>query len=145
MTLSFFVDGIPQPGGSKKAFVIPGTNRASIVDDAKGNKDWRARVSYYAREAYQGEPMTGELQVWFEFTFPRPKDHYGSGRKARVVKTSAPYRPTVRPDLTKLIRSVEDSLTGIVWRDDAQIVWQVAQKLYGERPGVYVVVDKLDQ
>jgi len=51
--------------------------------------------------------------------------------------------PASRPDLTKLIRSVEDALTGILWRDDAQVISQVALKRYAmpdETPGVRVRV-----
>jgi Holliday junction resolvase RusA-like endonuclease len=32
------------------------------------------------------------------------------------------------------VRGVEDALTGVVWRDDAQIVHQVASKFYTRGP-----------
>jgi Holliday junction resolvase RusA-like endonuclease len=40
--------------------------------------------------------------------------------------------PTVKPDLTKLLRAVEDALTGVVWRDDSQIIHQVVNKEYAD-------------
>ena len=35
------------------------------------------------------------------------------------------------PDVLKLARGVEDALTGIVWRDDAQIVNESLNKVVG--------------
>ena len=46
----------------------------------------------------------------------------------------------MRPDATKLVRAVEDALTGLVWRDDAQVVIQTVRKRYGhpERAEIFV-------
>jgi Holliday junction resolvase RusA-like endonuclease len=42
----------------------------------------------------------------------------------------------VAPDTTKLVRSTEDALKGICWRDDSQVVYQVASKEYAARGGI---------
>jgi Holliday junction resolvase RusA-like endonuclease len=44
------------------------------------------------------------------------------------------------PDLDKLVRAILDSLTGVVWRDDAQVVDIVARKVYAETPGVDIAI-----
>jgi Holliday junction resolvase RusA-like endonuclease len=145
-TISFFAPGIPAPGGSKKAFVIPGTNRARVVEDAKRNAPWRAVVSLAAETVIHTNtfgcifPLTGPLAVRFVFTFPRPRCHFGTGRNADKLKPSAPRFPAVKPDTTKVIRSTEDALTGILWVDDARIVEQRGRKVYGDRPGALVEV-----
>lgn len=139
--LEFFVPGTPQPGGSKRAFVNKKTGRAAIVDDAKGNKPWRDRVASFARDAYSGPLLDGPLSVRFEFTVARPKGHYGTGRNARAVRSSAPAFPAVKPDALKLARSTEDALTGILWRDDALTVDLRVTKTYGDHPGVLVRVE----
>jgi crossover junction endodeoxyribonuclease RusA len=136
--IQFFIPGIPAPGGSKRAFVING--RAHITDDCKRNKPWRESIAVFARQAYQGDPLTGPLSLVVEFVMPRPKGHYGSGRNASVLKPSAPMFPAVKPDCTKLLRALEDALTGILWRDDATIVKQYVCKSYGEQPGASVFV-----
>jgi Holliday junction resolvase RusA-like endonuclease len=38
---------------------------------------------------------------------------------------------TMRPDLDNLVKSVKDALTGVIWKDDAQIIRLVAEKRYG--------------
>ena len=93
------------------------------------------------RAEYDGDVLTGPLSVAFQFRFLRPQSHYGTGRNAGHVKDSAPLYPTVRPDRTKVMRSTEDALTGILWKDDSQIVAGDITKIYVERdPGVVITV-----
>jgi Holliday junction resolvase RusA-like endonuclease len=77
------------------------------------------------------EPMRGALGLSLTFYAQRPRTHYGTGKNAGTVKPNAVKAPIVRPDVTKLTRAVEDACTSIVWRDDAQVVVQVARKRYG--------------
>ena len=135
----FRVDGVPQPAGSKRAFPFQrkgGGLGVRVTDDAKHGKGWRAEVAYAARMAYDGPPLMGPLHVRFVFTMLRPKGHYGT----RGLRPSAPIRPIVKPDLLKLARLAEDAMTGITWRDDAQIVEESLVKQYGDRAGLDVRV-----
>ena len=141
--ISFFVPGLPRPGGSKKAFRHAKTGKIMVVDACARNKEWRAVVALAARQAYNDEPLTGSLVLSINFYLPRPKGHYGSGKNSEVLKPSAPVYPIVPPDLTKLIRSTEDALTGILWADDAQVVIQYAKKYYGARIGAEIEVQKV--
>jgi Holliday junction resolvase RusA-like endonuclease len=75
---------------------------------------------------------------------PRIGSHYGSGKNAEKLKPTAPKFHTVKPDATKLLRSTEDALTGILWRDDAQIARQTVEKSYGERAGAWITVEQLE-
>ena len=137
--IQFFVPGIPAPGGSKKymgTYLKGGKRIPLIVDDAKHNASWRDIVAWTARREYRGVPLRGALQVSMEFIMPRPRSHYGKN----VLKANAPGLHTVRPDLTKLVRSTEDALKGITWTDDS-IIWdQHNTKHYGEIPGVKITI-----
>jgi Holliday junction resolvase RusA-like endonuclease len=138
--VDFFVPGLPAPGGSKRAFAHRSTGRIVVVDDSgERGKSWRDRVAAFAREAWPHGPMAGPLDLNVTFALPRPKWHYGSGRNARTVRNSAPYFPTSKPDATKLLRALEDALTGILWSDDAQIIFQHISKVYNDEPGARVV------
>lgn len=100
-----------------------------VRDSAKKGAPWRRQVAQAAGEAMNGTGLLdGALELSVIFTVPRPKGHFG----VRGLRPSAPAYPTVRPDVTKLLRAVEDALTGIVWRDDSQVVCQHAYKEYGE-------------
>ena len=144
--IEFFVPGIPRPGGSKR-FLGFGkrTGRAILVDDCKRNKEWRAMVAFTAVQNHRGSPLEGPLSLSVVFVLPRPKSHF---TPRGILRRSAPRFPTVKPDRTKLLRAVEDALTGILWRDDAQIVGGPVEKVYaGEEgfptPGVWIRVEKM--
>lgn len=148
-SIRFFVPGKPEPQGSKKAFVMkiegrPGTcakdYRAIIVDDNPEGKKWKKTVALMARTVHTGAPLAGPLQLDIVFTVERPQGHFGTGKNAGNVKTSAPEFPEVRPDVLKLSRAVEDSLTGILYQDDAQIVAEHIFKVYGPKPGALVEI-----
>jgi Holliday junction resolvase RusA-like endonuclease len=147
--VTFFVPGVPQPGGSKKGFVVKtksGGLRANVVEDAKRNAPWRAVVSLAGSEAFL-VPLTGPLSVSFSFAMPRPGSHYGTGRNADKLKPSSPAGHTSKPDITKLIRSTEDALKGIAWVDDSQIVSQSAGKMYtnDRRPGCWIMIQPFNE
>ena len=126
--VTFTVYGTAQPAGSKRAGRSK-SGKVFVYDDAKKSRPWKAQVYNAAAEAMAGARLLeGPLRLSVVFTVARPKSHYG----ARGVLPSAPARPTVRPDVTKLLRAVEDGMTAIVWRDDAQVVEQHAVKRYGE-------------
>ena len=142
--ISFFVPGLPKPGGSKKAFFNPKLGR-SIIVDASNNKDWRASVSHSALVALgeRRELLRCPLEFEFHFVMPRPQWHFRSGQRAAELKPSAPSYHTHAPDSTKLTRSTEDALTGVLWADDALVVRQVISKTYGPQPGCHVTVRTL--
>ena len=132
--ISFTVYGVPAPAGSKRGFYNKKAKRVIVTDDSKRSRPWKALVSDAAIEAMGNEApglMDGPLELRLCFVVPRPKGHFGSGRNAGRVRDSAPVFPAVKPDLLKLARAVEDALSGIVYRDDAQIVKETLDKQYG--------------
>ncbi len=145
MKIAFSVPGIPRPGGSKRAFHHPKTGRIIITDACREAKNWRAVVALSAREAYQGPLIQKPLEMWIQFMFPHPQSHYRTGRNRAYLRACAPSVPAMKPDLTKLIRAVEDALTGIIWRDDAQIVRQIAEKHYVSGTGPCTKIEVTDE
>jgi Holliday junction resolvase RusA-like endonuclease len=137
--IQFFVPGIPRPGGSKKGFYNKRLGRVMMVEAGKHTANWRASVSQAGSEAVT-ELLTGPLRVRFDFVFTRPKSHYGSGKNSTTLKAGAPPYPASKPDCLKCGRSTEDALTGILWRDDAQIVTEALTKRYGEQAGCLIRV-----
>lgn len=126
-----WVPGIPAPGGSKKQMLSHTTGKIITMDACDRNADWRSQVAQAAYLEMVGKkPMMGPLSVRFEFTLPRPKSHYLTGKNKHILKKYTPSYHIVKPDLTKLIRAAEDACTGIIWRDDCQIARQEGVKYY---------------
>lgn len=139
------IDGIARPQGSKSARVLMKDGKPVLTDDgrpvvvmfeaSKHLRRWRKHCRESARRQYRGEPFTGAVHCEMEFRFQRPEAHF---RKAGLSR-SAPRFHTSKPDLAKIVRAVEDALTGIVWADDAQVVQGRNRKTWTHsEPGVRV-------
>ena len=141
LVVEITVRGIPVPQGSMRAFVNPKTGRAQIVSMQRGGSlgAWRDRIATEAQAAMAGRlPIDGPIKVQARFVFPRPASHEGR----HGLLPSAPVHKVTAPDLDKLARSF-DSLSGIVWRDDALVVEMHLAKSYGEEPGLRLRVTAL--
>lgn len=144
MKVTFFVPGIPKTAGSKRAFMRPVMRFPVIVDDCKRGADWKGDVKAFAVEHWTDMPTRDPVRVRFTFSLPRPDCHFGSGKNSGTLKKSAPSYHVKKPDVDKMSRAIMDALTGIVWRDDAQVVAKLVTKDYAPKPGVEVVIETLD-
>jgi Holliday junction resolvase RusA-like endonuclease len=144
--IEFTVIGKPQTAGSKRSFPYKKTSGnlgVRVTDDNERSKSWQQAVRHASRDAYDGPLLSGALRVAITFFRPRPNGHYGTGKNAGILKQSAPEYPTTRPDVLKLARCVEDALTGVIWRDDAQIVSEPLGKEFGEPARCELVIEIL--
>lgn len=126
------VYGLPAPQGSKRH-----VGKGVMVESSKHAAPWRQDVKHAALAAVgeDFEPLDGPLAVSMVFSFARPKSHYRTGRNAYLLRDGAPARPHGKPDLSKLARSTEDALTGVLWTDDSRVVEYVRLgKWYAAKP-----------
>lgn len=132
----FTVPGIPQPQGSARAIMAPGARFPRVFTDNPKLKNWRRDVANAARVAHRGAPMTGPVRVIVDFYLHRPKH-------LRVDRSHV-----TKPDTDKLLRSIGDSLTGVVIVDDSQVTQIKGSKFYaaaGESPRAVIVVTPLTE
>lgn len=129
--ISFFVAGVPTPQGSMKAFVVKG--RPIMTSSNKNLADWRRLVADASQQYAQ--MIEGPVKVNLGFILPRPQ--------------SLPKKVqwhTKKPDVDKLCRSILDSLTGIFFQSDSQVVTLEATKSYAantESTGVLIEIASL--
>src|SRR6516164_8960711 len=119
--IRFIVYGTPVPQGSMRAFLPKGHTRPIVTGDNAKTKPWRQEVATTAM-LFMGSNAIWEGPVWIhlDFFFERPKS----------LKKSA-QRKITKPDVDKLCRGVLDALTGIIYKDDSQIVSCMASKHFG--------------
>lgn len=134
--IGFHVPGLPQTKGSARAFHNRTTGRAYVTNDNPKNKSWervvRGVAASYIREGLPwSEPVGLRLTFWLKKPQAHPKTRYSWHTK--------------KPDLSKMIRSVEDALTGIMYDDDRQVIHIDAWKFYSDKPGVDIVVEKINK
>lgn len=129
--LRFFVPGVPAPQGSKKH-----VGRGILIESSKKLGPWRDEIVRIAQRAAEtdGWVSPGAVHVRTIFWLVRP----------RSVSLSRRPRPTVKPDLDKLVRAAFDALTiARVISDDAAVVTLTAAKVYcgpTDMPGVQVTI-----
>lgn len=118
--LTVTVHGLPAPQGSKRH-----VGNGVMIESSNKVKPWRQDVKFAALDVTRvipgWLPLDGPLVASMVFTFARNKGHYRTGRNAHLLKDTAPDRHSSTPDLSKLVRSTEDALTGVVWKDDARV------------------------
>lgn len=124
-----------QPQGSARAFVVAG--KAHITSDNKKLKPFRSELAQMALAELgdRPQPLFGKhepVAVNVIFCFQKPP----SAKKRKF--------PTVKPDLDKVTRSVNDALTGIAFHDDAQIVQSTQDKRYATCDCVIVEVRRAE-
>ena len=102
-------------------------------DPSSGDKaDFLAKAMQHKPD----KPFDCPLSLTLFFIFPRPKNHFGTGKKANVLKDSAPVWHTGRPDLDNLEKFICDALNGVFWRDDSIICQKFSEKSYSDERGI---------
>lgn len=143
-SIAFRVVGTPRPQGSKRYVGHSKAGRAILIESSDQRvRDWRGAVVEAANEAMAGrERITAPVVLRVRFEFARPKSHYGK----RGLLPSAPALHTQAPDLSKLVRALEDALTDAgVWRDDSQVVGYLGlEKAWAEKAGAIVSIQVID-
>mgnify|MGYP002144233137 CR=1 FL=1 len=128
--ITFTVWGVAQPKGSAKAFVPAGWTRAVVTSANPKVKGWQQLIAEAASDALDEVPFgagaytTGPVKLTVDFRLPRPK---------AIGRRTPPHLK--KPDLDKLVRSVKDALTKVLWRDDSQVTEIEARKGYVDNNG----------
>lgn len=143
--------GAPAPKGSGRAIVRGGraVHVASGSDVNKRNlQTWDTAVREAAIRAVGvnlARPpfVKRALRLTLVFRMRRPGGHYGRDGQ---LKPSAPAWPLGKPDGSKLQRSTEDALTGIVWDDDSRVVEWLGRKRYASpgEEGARLVIEPVE-
>lgn len=141
LLLAFRVVGEPRPQGSKR--ILPTRDgRHVLVEHADGKlKRWRRAVVHAAAQAMNAnwEPFDGPVILVARFYFERPKSHL---KKAGGLRKGVAAAKLSAPDLSKLVRAIEDAMTDAgVWSDDCRVVgYTETGKEYGDPPGAMIAV-----
>jgi len=103
--------------------------------------NYEGLVAFAGRQAMAGTPLIdGPASVWLQIVCQIPASW---SKKKRSAALAGEVYPTTKPDIDNVEKAIFDGLNGVVWRDDVQVVKVFKTKLYGETPGVTVVVEKV--
>ena len=108
--------------------------RGSRAGVYKAKKDVSAETLIQVMLMEKQPPkFEGPVKLWLNFYMKRPKS---------VPEKKRKY-PTVKPDLSNMIKTVEDAANGILYDDDKQIVEVDAAKLYGDEDKIELWIEEV--
>lgn len=140
-SISFHVPGLPMPKGSVTRMPNGSYLQAGSVVSRIRQSTWRDDCQTAALRAMDDRPIfKGAVKISVECTLPYPQ--------TVIRKYQFGWWPHIKkPDIDKLLRGVMDHLTGIVWRDDAQVIAAVVTKSYAwqGKYGAHITVDAYDE
>jgi crossover junction endodeoxyribonuclease RusA len=131
MILAFTVYGVAEAKGSMRprSFRLgDGRIITKVTDSNRNVSKWQALIRADASRALSLMPagdravLDGPVRLTVAFYLPRPKEYAKRGGQAHLTA----------PDWDKLSRAVGDALTGLVYRDDKQIVEAFIAKFYAD-------------
>lgn len=140
LVIEFSVSGSPLPQGSKvnrvsgkriqtpegpailnaRAYSVEQSDMKTKTRPSQALQKWRELIASKALPLMEGaapwEAGRG-IELACEFVIARSDSHF-TGKDN--LKKGAPPFPTM-PDISKMVRAVEDAMTGVVYRDDGLI------------------------
>lgn len=138
--IEFFVPGPPQGKGRARAFVFRRGRAAGRIGHYTPEKTrtYEGIITTLAMQARGAlPPLAGPVVLTFAALMPVP-DSWPQWKRAAAL--AGGISPTVKPDLDNIEKALKDGLNGVLWKDDAQVVSVVKEKLYAPEAGLRVQV-----
>lgn len=136
MKTAFSIHGEPQGKGRPRFSVINGHANARTPDKTVIYENL-VRMEYRRQCGDARFPDDAVLRMEILAVFAIP----ASASKAKKQRMeNGELRPTKKPDMDNIVKVIADSLNGIAYRDDAQIVDCGISKRYGDVPRVEVQI-----
>lgn len=140
--LAFEVNVTPRGKDRPRASVVfkPGRRLGVHMRNTPETREFEGAVTAAAVAAMAGRPpMAGPLRLDVTAVMPIPPS-WSRAKQGRAV--AGTELPTGKPDASNIVKAVEDALNAVAYADDSQLVDLAARKVYGKRPGLYVVVSQ---
>ena len=124
--------------GKAQAKQRPRIGRSGVVYTPKETLVYENYVkmcySDYARQ-FEWLPYENQVKAEIDVLVAVPKSDSKAKKKAKI---EGAIRPTVKPDCDNLAKSILDSLNGLAYQDDKQVVELIVKKYYAENAEVRI-------
>lgn len=128
MPVVVIVPGLPIAKGRARAFVRVGHVRHYTPEKTATYENLVRLAMQQAMQARGCVPFTGAVHLNLQIYLPIARSW--SLKKQRRAALGAEL-PTKKPDLSNVLKAIEDGGNGVAWLDDSQIVDIVLTKRYG--------------
>lgn len=134
MIFTFEIVGEPQ-GKGRPRFSTRGGFVKTYTPEKTASYENFVKVCYLNK--YKGQKLDGEIIAEIIAYFSIPKSF---SKKKRVQAIEGKIMPTKKPDTDNIAKTILDSLNGIAFEDDKQVVALLVKKIYGEEAKVVVTL-----
>lgn len=128
------VPGQPQGKGRARVCLRGGYARAYTPDSTAAYENLIKLA--YGNRGISVVPV--ELAVTAYYRIPK-----AFSKRKRTEALSGVVRPQTKPDIDNVVKVVCDALNKVAYNDDTQVVKIVAEKYYGETPGLVVEIKEV--
>ena len=110
-------------------------------DPAK-SREYKQYVRLVASEDAPETPVTGAVLLSLKIYRAIPRS---MSKRKHEAALAGQLRPTTKPDVSNVLKGVEDALKGLWYADDSQIVgYGEIGKWYSERPRIEIAMQVLE-
>lgn len=135
MKVKFTIYGEPQGKGRPRFSTVCGHVKTRTPDETVFYENLvKTEYRNQAGVRFADDAML-DVRVTAYYTMPK-----SVSKKKRQAMLDRRIRPTKKPDFDNIGKVICDSLNGIAYRDDAQIVDAQVRKFFGEDPRVVVTI-----
>lgn len=139
LTITFEIPGVPLG----KQAMMPvhynkGNYRYASMRIPPQTRSEMKRISDLFKCQYPHYPVSkNAFEYKMDILLPIPKSFT---KKQRDQIAKGKLRPTSKPDISNVMKLVEDALSKLVWQDDSQIVETNCGKWYDDNPGIIMEI-----
>lgn len=130
--IKFFIDGKPQ-GKDRPRF---GNGKVYTTSKTRSYEE-KIQLAYKSMAkdfSFNTEPLRAEITAFFY-----PPTSVSKKNKELMIRGEVKY--TKKPDIDNIAKVVLDSLNGIAYKDDSQVVSIAIKKEYSDFEGIEVIFD----
>jgi Holliday junction resolvase RusA-like endonuclease len=99
-----------------------------------------SRFLFEVQKQWNRPPIEMPVKVRCSFEMPIPKS---TSKKKSWAMIKDEIKHTKKPDISNLIKFIEDCLNGVVWKDDSQIIYLAGGKFYSEEPKTIIMIEEV--
>ena len=133
--VTFTVDGTPV--GKQRARYARRGNHVMAYTPEK-TRTYESLIKDEATKAMgSSEPLNTPVSLYLYIRVPIPAS---STKKRLEAISKGDEKPIKKPDASNILKSLEDGMNGVVYKDDSQIVNIHVTKVYSSQAGVDVCV-----
>ncbi|GGJ86148.1 hypothetical protein GCM10007063_05810 [Lentibacillus kapialis] len=137
MTIKINIPGDPIAQARPRAVKM---GKGIRMYDPKPSADYKKYVATIAKQHAPNKPIESALGVKLKIYRQIPKS---TTKKRRQAMNDGIERPIVKADIDNYSKAILDSLNGIIYKDDSQVVGLWAEKYYSDSPCAIIEITEV--